>query len=62
MPSELDIYRSASVLIESRGADDAKAHATSMIERALNDDVRAVWIRIRAAIDELLNEAPGAVH
>ena len=61
MISDLDIWRSASVLIEKHG-DEARGRADAMIERALNDNARAVWVRIRDAIDELQNETPGVVH
>ena len=52
MPSDLDIFRSASLLIDKRG-HAARDDAEEMIGRALTNEARAVWVRIRDAIDEL---------
>lgn len=66
MISDLDIYRSANVLIRDHGADapiHAAQHADAMLDRG-DMDGRAVWLRILAAVDALLAEAPdgAAVH
>ena len=55
MPSEIDIYRSASVLIREHGAGaalEAAQCADAMLERG---DIGgcAVWKRIVAAVEEL---------
>ena len=55
MPSEIDIYRSASVLIRERGegaALEAAQRADAMLARGDMDGC-AVWKRIVAAIEEI---------
>ena len=61
MPTDLDIYRSASVLVRRYG-DDASQHAASRADEMLdagNMDGRALWGRIYEAVLELGREAPG---
>ena len=58
--SELDIYRSATVLIRDHGEDAAIAaamRADAMLERGDLDGC-AVWRRILKAVDELGKTAP----
>ena len=55
MTSDLDIYRSASVLIREHGtgaALEAAQRADAMLERGDMDGC-AVWKRILAAVDEI---------
>ena len=63
MLTDLDIYRSAKILVEQHGAD-AKHEATRRAD-ALRDkgdlDGQAVWLRIRAAVLELLKPGDGEV-
>ncbi len=67
MTADLDIYRTAKVLIDRYG-DGASLHAASRADELLDKgdmEGRAVWIRIQEAMLELLKEAPGdgeAVH
>lgn len=59
--SDLDIYRSAKLLIDQHGREGAKLHAvaTVMDMTALGDQSgRAVWLRISGAIVALLNTDP----
>ncbi len=62
---DLDIYRSAQVLVKHHGADapiHAAMRADAMLE-AGNLDGYAVWKRILRAVEELQGAAPGArVH
>ncbi len=61
MLSNLDIYRSASVLIRRYGAG-ASLHAAHRADEMLDKgdmDGRAVWGRIYEAVLELGREAPG---
>ena len=65
MTSELDIYRSANILVKQHG-EDAPIHAAmradEMLEKA-DLDAYAVWQRIVEAVNELLNQEPdGTVH
>ena len=56
MTSDLDIWRSARVLIDQHGADapvEAAMRADAMLE-AGDLDGRAVWVRILKAVEELL--------
>ena len=60
MTSDLDIYRSAKLLIDQHG-EDASTFATMQADkRAGAGDVegRAVWVRMIRAIEELLNTEP----
>ena len=60
MTSDLDIYRSAAVLVREHGQDaalEAAQRADAMLERG---DVEgcAVWKRIADAVDEIRRTAP----
>ena len=60
--SEIDIYRTASALIDQHGGD-ARAHAERRIkELRTADDLEgvAVWQRIRRPIEDLLSTKPSA--
>ncbi len=66
--SDLDIYRSANVLIERYG-DDAPIEAAMRADELTEDgdmEGRAVWLRIVKAVEELLDTTPpgdqSAVH
>ncbi len=68
MPEEIDIYRSAHLLIKQHGDDasiQAAMRADAMLE-AGDMDGRAVWLRILKAVKELqATESPGsdqAIH
>ena len=65
MPDDLDIYRSARLLIDQHGdeaAIRAAERADAMLEHGDMDGV-AVWHRILDAIRELQDEKPaGTVH
>jgi hypothetical protein len=64
MASNLDIYRSAKLLIDQHG-DEAPIHAAMMVDelREAGDmDGRATWWRILRAIDELRRTEPGAAR
>ena len=55
MPSEIDIYRSASVLVREHGdgaALEAAQRADAMLERGDMEGC-AVWKRIVAAVEEI---------
>ncbi|MCH8236787.1 MAG: hypothetical protein IIC06_01300 [Proteobacteria bacterium] len=57
MTSNLDIYRTANELIKQHG-DDAPIHAAMRADELLEAgdmDGKAVWLRILAAVDELLS-------
>ena len=58
MTSDLDIYRSAHLLIERHGDDapiEGAMRADELME-AGDMEGRAVWLRIGRAIEELLSE------
>ncbi len=58
MTSDIDIYRSAHLLIKCHG-DDAPIHAAMRADKLMDAgdmDGRAVWLRIVKAIEELLSE------
>ena len=60
MIPDLDIYRSAQVLVKEHGQDapiEAAMRADAMIERA-DLDGYAVWRRVLKAVEELLREEP----
>ncbi len=65
MVSDLDIYRSANVLIRQHGEDatiEAAMRADAMLE-AGDLDGYAVWKRILRAVEELQETGPGGkVH
>ncbi len=65
MVSDLDIERSASVLIESRGYEGAAIHAAAMVvamERDGDEQGGQVWRRIAAAIRVRSPNDSKAVH
>ena len=60
MTSDLDINRSAKLLIDQHGEDApifAAQHADACLE-AGDLDGKAVWMRVIRAIKELLNQQP----
>ena len=63
--SELDIYRTANILVKAHG-EDAATHAAMRADELLDQgdmDGRAVWLRVLAAAKELLATEPdGVVH
>ena len=64
-PSDLDIYRSAKLLIDQHGQD--ATHEAARRADALRDkgdlDGAATWLRIRVAVLELLKPGDGeTVH
>ncbi len=67
MVSDLDIYRSAKLLVKQHGKEapiHAALNADAMLEKG-DLDGRRVWLRILAAVNELLDTGPGdgaAVH
>ncbi len=66
MPTDLDILRSAKLLIDQHGQDailEAALRADELLDQGDLDGQR-VWMRIRAAVVELLGERPEgeAVH
>ena len=66
MTSDIDIYRSAKILIDQHGDDApirAAQHVDAMLDRG-DMDGRAVWLRTLEAVETLLAEAPdgAALH
>ena len=65
MPSDMEIYQSANVLIRQHG-DGAGFHAAMRADAMLEAgdlDGLAVWKRILKAVDELLSTEPdGVLH
>ena len=67
MISDLDIYRSAKLLVKQHGDEapiEAAMRADAMLEKG-DLDGQAVWLRVLAAVNELLDTRPGngaAVH
>ena len=65
MADDLDVYRSANLLVKQHGAD-APIHAAMRADAMLDDgdmDGRAVWLGIKAATETLLpSKAAGVVH
>ena len=65
MPAEIDIYRAAKLLVD-RHSEDAPIHAAMRADELMDAgdmDGRAVWLRIKAAAEEMLRtEAGGVVH
>ncbi len=62
MTSEIDIYRTAAVLMRERGEDaviEAAMRADALLDQG-NMEGRAVWIRVIAAIKELEQQEPEA--
>ena len=63
MPSEIDIYRSAKLLIDQHG-EDAPIFAAQQADACLEKgdlDGKAVWMRVIGAIKELQDRRPPAV-
>ncbi len=61
MISDLDVYRSAKLLVDRHG-DEASIHAAMRVDAMLDKgdmEGRAVWLRILQAIRELLDTRPG---
>ena len=61
MVSDLDIYRSANLLVDQHG-DEAPIHAAMRADEMLDNgdlDGAAVWRRIVSAVNELLADKPG---
>ncbi len=61
MVSEIDIYRSAKLLVDQHGEDaglEAAMRADAMLEKGAIAGKR-VWVRIMKAIDELQRTEPG---
>ncbi len=66
MTSDLDIYRSAKLLIKQHG-EDAAIHAAMQADACSEKgdlEGKAVWLRILSAVKELQQPEPGerAVH
>ncbi len=60
MTSDLDIYRSAKLLIDQQG-EDAATHAAMQADRLLEEGAMegsATWRRIMKAIEELQRTEP----
>ena len=60
MPDEIDIYRSAKLLIDQHG-EDAPVFAAMQADKCLEAgdlDGKAVWMGVIRAIKELLNQQP----
>ena len=60
MPSEIDIYRSAKLLVDQHG-EDAPIFAAQQADKCLEGgdlDGKAVWMGIIRAIKELLDQQP----
>ena len=61
MPTDLDIYRSARLLIDQHGADallEAALKADELLD-AGDLDGQLAWLRIRKAVLELLKRGDG---
>jgi hypothetical protein len=67
MPTDLDIFRSAKLLVDQYG-EGASLHAANRADEMLDKgdlDGQATWLRIYAAVMEMLREQRGggkAVH
>jgi hypothetical protein len=62
---DIDIWRSARILVNNHGADATIVAAMRAAERINRGDAEglAVWKRIMVAVDELLETTPtGPVH
>ncbi len=60
MPSEIDIYCSAKLLVDQHG-EDAPIFAAQQADKCLEAgdlDGKAVWMRVIGAIKELLDQQP----
>ncbi len=65
MVSNLDIYGTAAIVVKKHG-EDAATHAAMRADKLMDVgdmDGRAVWLRVIAAIKELLaTESSGSLH
>ena len=65
MTDDIDIWRCAKLLVDRHG-EDAPINAAMRADELMDTgdmDGRAVWLRIKAAVEELLRvETRGAVH
>ena len=62
MVSEIDIYRSANLIVQQHG-DEARTHAATRADELLaagDAAGGAVWLRIARAVDELQRDRLGA--
>ncbi len=60
MISDLDIYRTAKLLVDNHGAEapiHAAMNADAMLDKG-DMDGKAVWLRVVKAINELLRSGP----
>ncbi len=58
--SELDIYRTAKLLVDNHGAEapiHAAMNADAMLAKG-DMDGRGVWLRVVKAVEELLDKKP----
>ena len=68
MTSEIDIYRTANLLIKQRSALEAETEAAQRADEMLaagDMEGRGVWLRVVEAVKELSEAGPapaGAVH
>ena len=65
MTSDLDIYRTAAIVVKEHG-EDAATHAAMRADELLDQvdmDGRAAWLRVLEAVSALLAQEPeGTVH
>ncbi len=64
MTTDLDIFRSANVLVTQHGAEapiEAAMHADAMLDKGDLDGQR-VWLRIMRAVKDLLQARPTGVE
>ncbi len=64
MITDLDIYRTAKLLVDKHGAE-APIHAATQADDMLDKgdmDGRAVWLRVVRAVEELLDCKEGRVR
>ncbi len=60
MTSDLDIYRTAKLLVDNHGAEapiHAAMNADAMLAKG-DMNGRAVWLRVVRAVEELLDKEP----
>ena len=61
MISDLEIYRAANLVIKRHGGD-AVIEAARMVDRIGDPEGRALWQRIRRAIEVLQAPSDGTLH
>ena len=65
MPTDIDIWRAAKLLVDEHG-DTAPIQAAMCVDEMLDVgdmEGKLVWLRIKAATEQLLGETPpGRVH